>query len=65
MPLSIHDDVAAVWVVETRQDRAQGALTGSVLAEHGVHLAPSDVEVDVIVGNDAVEGLSDRAKLDS
>ena len=48
-------DLALVRVVEPVEDVHQRRLAGAVLAEQRVHLALAQVEVDVVVGDDARE----------
>ena len=52
-------------VVEPVEDVHQRRLAGAVLAEERVHLAAAEVEVDVVVGDDAREALGDPAKLEN
>ena len=51
-------DLALVRVVEPVEDVHQGRLAGAVLAEQRVDLALAEVEVDVVVGDDARESAS-------
>ena len=54
-------DRAGVGGIKTVEHAHQRALAGAVLAEQRQHLAGADVEVDVIVGDDAAEPLDDAA----
>ena len=49
--------------LQAEQHAHQRALAGAVLAEEGVHLPGVDVEVDVVVGDDAGEPRRDAAHL--
>ena len=62
--LAVDADLARVGLVEPGQDVHERALAGAVLAEQGVDLARPQVEVDVVVGDDAGEALDDAAHLD-
>ncbi len=55
------EDLALVRVVEAVEDAHQRRLAGAVLPEQRVHLAGPEVEVDVVVGEDARELLRDPA----
>ena len=55
--LAVQQDLARVRPVEAVEDVHQRRLAGAVLAEQRVHLAAADVEVDVVVGDDARELL--------
>ena len=57
--LPLQQDLALVGLVEPVEDVHQRRLAGAVLAEERVHLAAADVEVDVVVGDDARELLAD------
>ena len=57
-------DLALVGPVEPVEDVHQRRLAGAVLAEQRVHLARLEVEVDVVVGDDAGEALGDAAQLE-
>ena len=57
-------DLALVRVVEPVEDVHQRRLAGAVLAEQGVDLALPQVEVDVVVRDDAREALRDVAHLE-
>ena len=56
--------VALVGPVEPGEDVHERALAGAVLAQQGVDLARPQLEVDVVVGQDAREALDDPAHLD-
>ena len=51
-------------LVEPVEDVHQRRLAGAVLAEQRVHLAAAEVEVDVVVRDDAREALRDAAQLE-
>ena len=55
----VEQDLAGVRPVEPGQDVHQRALAGAVLAEQRVDLARAQVEVDLVVGDDAGKGLDD------
>ena len=63
--LAVDQDLALVRVVEAVEDVHQRRLAGAVLAEERVHLALAQVEVDVVVRNDAGEALRDPTKLEN
>ena len=50
---AVEQDLALVGRGQPVEDVHQGRLAGAVLAEQGVDLAGPDVEVDVVVGDDA------------
>ena len=52
---AVDADLARVRPVEAGEDVHQRALAGAVLAEQGVDLAGAQLEVDVVVGDDARE----------
>ena len=62
--LAVEQDLALVGPVEPVEDVHQRRLAGAVLAEEGVHLAAAQVEVDVVVREDAREALRDAAQLE-
>ena len=62
--LALEQDLALVGPVEPVDDVHQRRLAGAVLAEEGVHLARDEVEVDVVVREDARELLGDAAQLE-
>ena len=63
--LPVQEDLAGVVLEEPVEDGHQRRLAGAVLAEQRVHLAPAQVEVDVVVGDDAArELLADSAHLE-
>ena len=62
--LALDADLAFVRLVEAVDDVHQRRLAGAVLAEEGVHLAPLDVEVDVVVGDGSRELLADAPHLE-
>ena len=57
-------DLAGVGLVEPVEDVHQRRLARAVLAEQRVHLAATELEVDVVVGDDAGERLRDPAHLE-
>ena len=61
---AVDADGALVGPVQAGEDVHQRALAGPVLAEQRVDLARSQVEVDVIVGEDAREPLDDAGRLE-
>ena len=63
--LAVDQDLALVGVVEPVEDVHQRRLAGAVLAEQRVHLALAQVEVDVVVRDDAGEALRDPTKLEN
>ena len=60
----VEQDLAGIRPVEPGQDVHQGALAGAVLAEQCVDLARAQVEVNLVVGDDAGKGLDDAARLE-
>ncbi len=62
--LALDPDLALVRVVEPVEDVHQRRLSGAVLAEQRVNLAPAKIEVDVVVGEDPREVLRDPAELE-
>ena len=62
--LAVHADLALVRVVEPVEDVHERRLAGAVLAEERVHLALRELEVDVVVRDDAREPLRDAAELE-
>ena len=62
--LPVEQDLALVGLVEPVEDVHQRRLAGAVLAEERVHLALAQVEVDVVVREDAGEALRDAAELE-
>ena len=62
--LALDEDLALVRVVEPVEDVHQRGLAGAVLAEQRMHLACAEVEVDVVVREDAREVLRDAAQLE-
>ena len=52
---AVDADLALVRPVQAGEDVHQRALAGAVLAEQGVDLAGAQLEVDVVVGDDARE----------
>jgi hypothetical protein len=59
--LTVHQDLALVGRIEAVEDAHERRLPGAVLAEERVHLAAPEVEVDVVVREDAGEALRDPA----
>ena len=62
--LAVQEDLALVGPVQAVEDVHQRRLAGAVLAEQRVHLAAAEVEVDVVVREDAGEALRDAAQLE-
>jgi len=56
-------DLARVGFVHARQNLDQGRLAGAVLSEQRMHLAATDVEVDLIEGQSRGEMLDDAPHL--
>ena len=63
--LALDPNLALLGRVEPVEDVHQRRLARPVLAEERVHLAPPEVEADVVVGNDAREALRDPAELEN
>ncbi len=61
---AVDRDRAAIGRDEPDEDAHQGRLAGAVLAEHAVHLAAVEVEVDAVAGDDVAEVLGDPADRD-
>ena len=59
--LAVDEHLALVGLDQPVEDVHERALAGAVLAEEGMDLAGPDVEVDVVVGEDAGELLGDAA----
>ena len=62
--LAADKDLALVVPVEAVEDVHQRRLAGAVLPQQRVHLPAAEVEVDVVVGDDAREALRDPAELE-
>ena len=62
--LAVDADLTLVGVVQPVEDVHQGRLPRSVLTEQRVDLAAAEIEVDVVVGEDARKGLGDPAQLE-
>ena len=62
--LAPQEQLAGVGLVEPEHDVHQRALAGPVLAEEAEHLALVEHEVDVLVRDDAREGLGDPPDLE-
>ncbi len=60
----MEENLAGVGPVEPVEDVHQRRLAGAVLAEERVHFALAELEVDVVVGDDAGELLRDPAHLE-
>ena len=63
--LALEQDLARVGLVQAVEDVHQRRLAGAVLAEQRVHFAARQLEVDVVVGDDARELLHDPAQLEN
>ena len=61
--LALDEDLPLVGLVQPVEDVHQRRLAGAVLAEQRVHLAAREVEVDVVVREDARKLLHDPAHL--
>jgi hypothetical protein len=53
--LAVDPQLSCYWAVDAVDQLHQRALAGAVLAEHGMDLAGSDVEVDGVIGHDLAE----------
>src|SRR5262249_12635938 len=62
--LAVHGERALGRLLHAVEDLHQRRLAGAVLADEGVHGAPADREVDVVVGYDTRESLGDPRQLD-
>ena len=62
--LAVEPDLALVGLVEAVEDVHQRRLARAVLAQQRMHLALPQVEVDVVVGDDAREALRDAPHLE-
>src|SRR5262249_24586258 len=62
--LPVEQDLALVWPVQAVEDVHQRRLAGAVLAQQGVHLAALQVEIDVVVRDDAGKALRDPPELE-
>ena len=62
--LILDEPTAVLTPAEAVQDLGQCALAGAVLAEQGVDLARAEIEVDVIVREDAGKPLRDPPELE-
>ena len=51
--LAVEQDLALIGCGEPVEDVHQRRLAGAVLAEQGVDLARADVEIDLVIGDDA------------
>ena len=60
---SVEQHLAGLGPLQAEQHTHQGALAGAVLAEEGVDLPGANVEVNVVVGDDAGEPRRDAAHL--
>ena len=61
---AVDDDLALVGPVEAGEDVHQGALAGPVFPQQGQHLAGVDIQVHVVVGQDAGKPFGDPPHLD-
>ncbi len=62
--LASDEDLAFVGPVEPVEDVHQRRLAGPVLPQQRVHLPAAEVEIDVVVGDDARKALRDPAELE-
>ena len=62
--LAVEQDLAVIGLGQPVEDVHERGLAGAVLAEQGVDLAGPDLEVDVVVGDDARIALGDAAHLE-
>ena len=58
---AVHLDLALVREIDAREHVHERGLAAAVLAQQGQDLAPVDVQIDLLVGRDAAEGLGDAA----
>jgi hypothetical protein len=58
---AVDPEFAGVGLVDAVDELHQGALAGTVLAEHRVHLAGGHLEVDPVVGDDFTEAAGQPA----
>jgi hypothetical protein len=63
--LAVQPELALVGLVQPVQDVHQRRLAGAVLTEQRVNLAARQLEVDMVVGDDARERLDDPAHLEN
>jgi hypothetical protein len=63
-PFALEQDLAFVGPVEAVEDVHERRFARAVLAEQRVHLAAVEVEIDVVVRDDAREPLRDSAQLE-
>jgi hypothetical protein len=57
--LTIEDDLAAVRLIDPREDLHQGAFAGAVLSDEPEDFAGMDFEADVLQSEHAWEALGD------
>ena len=62
--LPVDEDLARIREIDARDHVHQRGLAAAVLTEDGEDLAAVDLQADVVVGDDAAEGLRDPAQLD-
>ena len=62
--LTVDEDLARIREIDARDHVHQRGLAAAVLTEDGEDLAAVDLQADVVVGDDAAEGLRDPAQLD-
>src|SRR5690606_26298792 len=61
---SVDEDASPVRLVDAGQDVHQRRLAGAVLAQKSMNLSRDEVEVQVLVGDDARKGLDDALEAD-
>jgi hypothetical protein len=61
--LPVQQDLPGVGPGQTVQDVHERRLAGAVLTQERVNLAPADVEIDMVVGDDARIALGDASHL--
>ena len=62
---SLQEDLACVGVIQAVEDVHESRLAGAVLTEQRMHLASPNIQIDVVVGDDARELLADAAHLEN
>ncbi len=62
--LVVHQDLAAVGVIETKQDVHERRLARAVFAQQGVYGAWLDRQVDAVVRYEVTELLGDSSQLE-
>ena len=60
---AVHEDLTLVRLIDTGEHIHQGGLTGAVLTQQGEDLTGTDVQLHIVVGNHAAEGLGNALQL--